>query len=450
MATFFAGNVLPATASQTSIDDQDPTYRFTREEAESLDLVGKPIRCEHSKTLECGVITKSMIDKTGKVYIIGKLHDTVDQSGKKNAINIFADKALGNTKKGNKAYYPSLSLQHVHEENADGSVTRKRGLEVSLVHEPRRANCNIIGVSRLPQLFGSKKHAASVKSRAAQQRVSENQDYIGDASTSNAEQSCAYSDMSSTESAKPAEPSDPTPPETTPTPVVTTKPVAREEIPATTTQATKEADGDFKMGDVVNVVLQQETELDRLKAQLAVVSKERDEHKTVNDARKKAEEEKIAAQKQSDLEKSQALLSTLTSLWDEQVPDAVWTENKEDNIKKMQEFAEREPALAKQLFSVVHSASSRYASVLNSDSERERMLSSKLGHVMKKRKIHAASARSAETPAAPPKAAAPAAQSDPKDLMTIMKQYGNNVSGTAHSLMNKLYKQQMERRRTPF
>ena len=121
MATYFAGNVLPPTDAQTSIDDQDPTYRFTREEAESLNLVGKPIRCEHSKTLECGVITKSMIDKTGKVYIIGKLHDTVDQNGKKNVVNIFADKALGNTEKGNKAYYPSLSLQHVHEENADGN-----------------------------------------------------------------------------------------------------------------------------------------------------------------------------------------------------------------------------------------------------------------------------------------------------------------------------------------
>lgn len=450
MATYFAGNVLPPTKKQTSPDDEDYTYRFTRKEAESLNLVGKPIRCEHSKSLECGVITKQMIDKTGKVYIIGKLHDSVDKKGKKNVVNMFADRALGDSKSGGKAYYPSLSLQHVHEESADGTVTRKRGLEVSLVHQPRRADCNIIGVSRVTKLAESKRHAASAKGTSAPKSVSENQDYIGDTINSDADRPSLDFNMASTESAKPEEPTEPAPAETAPTPVVTTKPVSQEESPPSNA-ASKDADGDFKMGDVVNVVLQQETELDRLKAQLQKVSAERDEHKTVNEARQKAEAEQVAAQKKSDTEKAQALLSTLTSLWDEQVPDAVWTENKDELSKKMEAFAQKEPELAKQLFSVVHSASSRYATVLNSESERERMLSSKLGHVMKKRKIHAASARSAE-PVAPSQAAkaAPAGQKDPKDLMSIMKQYGNNVSGTAHTLMTRLYNQQMDRRRTPF
>jgi len=124
------------------------------------------------------------------------------------------------------------------------------------------------------------------------------------------------------------------------------------------------------------------------------------------------------------------------------VPDAVWTENKDDNVKKMQE-----PELAKQLFSVVHSASSRYQTALSKESRYQTELSSKLGSVLKKRKVHAASARSAEK--APAEPAAPEKQ-NPKDLMAIMKNYGSNVSGTAHSLMTRLYNQQMERRRTPF
>ena len=34
--TYFAGNVLPATNAQTSADDEDPTFKFTREEAQKL------------------------------------------------------------------------------------------------------------------------------------------------------------------------------------------------------------------------------------------------------------------------------------------------------------------------------------------------------------------------------------------------------------------------------
>lgn len=434
--TYFAGNVLPPTNSQTSLDDEDPTFRFTRDEANKLvpSLIGKPIRCEHSKTLECGRITKAMIDKTGKVYIIGKINDTVDKNGKKNVINTFADKALGVN--GKKGYYPSLSLQHVHEESLDGKTTQKRALEVSLVHKPRRPNCDIIGIARPKNAI----HAASSKKSS-----SEFQDYIGDASTTNTEDISNSSVMSAADTKTPAEP---TPAESSP--VATEAPVEKGKVgqsSAAPETGKQEADGDFKMGDVVNVVLQQETELDKLREQLAQVEKERDEHKTVNEARKKQELEAAAAKKAADLEKAEALLSTLTSLWDEQVPDAVWTENKDDNVKKMQEFAKKEPELAKQLFSVVHSASSRYQSVLSQESQYKHELSSKLGSVMKKRKVvHAASARAAESA---PETVAEPKKDDPKDLMAIMQSYGG-INGTAHNLMTRLYNQQMERRRTPF
>lgn len=434
--TYFAGNVLPPTSAQTSLDDEDPTFRFTRDEAKKLvpSLIGKPIRCEHSKTLECGQITKAMIDKTGKVYIIGKINDTVDKNGKKNVINTFADKALGVN--GKKGYYPSLSLQHVHEESLDGKITQKRALEVSLVHKPRRANCNIIGISRPKNAI----HAASSK-----KATSEIQEYIGDTGGTNTEDISDSSAMSAADTNIAAESK---PAETTP--VVSETPVEKGKVgqsSATPENGKQEADGDFKMGDVVNVVLQQETELDKLREQLAVVQKERDEHKTVNEARKKQELEAAAAKKAADLEKAEALLSTLTSLWDEQVPDAVWTENKDDNVKKMQEFAKKEPELAKQLFSVVHSASSRYQTVLSQESQYKHELSSKLGSVMKKRKVvHAASARAAESA---PESHAQPKKEDPKDLMAIMQSYGG-INGTAHNLMTRLYNQQMERRRTPF
>lgn len=434
--TYFAGNVLPPTNSQTSLDDEDPTFRFTRDEAKKLvpSLIGKPIRCEHSKTLECGRITKAMIDKTGKVYIIGKINDTVDKNGKKNVINTFADKALGVN--GKRGYYPSLSLQHVHEESVDGKITQKRALEVSLVHKPRRANCDIIGIARPKNAI----HAASSK-----KATSEIQEYIGDTGGTNTEDISDSSAMSAADTNIAAESK---PAETTP--VVSETPVEKGKVgqsSATPENGKQEADGDFKMGDVVNVVLQQETELDKLREQLAQVEKERDEHKTVNEARKKQELEAAAAKKAADLEKAEALLSTLTSLWDEQVPDAVWTENKDDNVKKMQEFAKKEPELAKQLFSVVHSASSRYQTVLSQESQYKHELSSKLGSVMKKRKVvHAASARAAESA---PETVAEPKKDDPKDLMAIMQSYGG-INGTAHNLMTRLYNQQMERRRTPF
>ena len=89
--------------------------------------------------------------------------------------------------------------------------------------------------------------------------------------------------------------------------------------------------------------------------------------------------------------------------------------------------------------------------MLNTDAERQRNLTSKLGHVMKKRKIHAASARTAEAPATPATPAKPA-EPQQKSLMSIMKGYSgrSGMSGTATSLMNRLYKQQSERFASPF
>lgn len=414
-----------------------------------MDLIGKPIRCEHEESLKCGTITKQMIDKTGKVYIIGKIDENVKAGGKKNVISMFADKALG--KRGDGRYYGSLSLQHVHEETVDGK-TSKKAIEVSLVNEPRRPGCHILGVSRIPR---NARHKASTRGRAEKM-----DEYICTPDDFNTEQLPNESYTISHKMESDSTTSTPAPVESsTPEPAAApaAEPAAQQQ-PADVGKVgqaapEKEADGDFKMGDVVNVVLQQETELDRLKAKLAEVTKDRDEHKSVNEARAQKEKQAKEQKRAADTERAEALMSTLTELWDEQVPDSVWQDNKDDQKAKMKQFIEQSPELAKDLFSVVHCASSRYAKVLNTDAERQRTLSSKLGHVMKKRKtIHAASARAA--PAAADSTPAPAtapAQPEKKTLMSIMGNYSKGgMSGTATSLMNRLYKQQSERFSSPF
>lgn len=447
MTTYFVGNILPPTKAQTSKDDEDPTFRFSAEEARKLDLIGKPIRCEHEPSLKCGEITKQMIDKSGKVYIIGKIDDPVKANGKKNVVSTFANNALG--KKGCGNYYGSLSLQHVHEETHDGK-TSKKAIEVSLVNKPRRRGCDIIGVSRVPK---NKHHKASSRNK-----IEKLDEYICTPRNTNTEETVQESylhlDNMATDNTTTTTPTEETTTSENAAPAAETAAQQQPADAGKVGQAASEtdADGDFKMGDVVNVVLQQETELDKLKAKLAQVQKERDEHKFINDARMKKEKEVAEKKRAADIERAEALMSTLTELWDEQVPDSVWQDNKEDQKEKMKKFIEQSPELAKDLFSVVHCASSRYASVLNSDAERQRTLSDKLGHVMKKRKVHAASARAAapETNAAPTPPTNSGAPKQ-KDLMSIMKGYSKGgMSGTATSLMNRLYKQQQDRFASPF
>ena len=68
--TYFAGNVLPRQSERTS---QDPTFRFNQKEAETMRLVGKPIRLEHEKALTVGKVVKQMKDRTGRVFVVGRI-----------------------------------------------------------------------------------------------------------------------------------------------------------------------------------------------------------------------------------------------------------------------------------------------------------------------------------------------------------------------------------------
>ena len=439
MPTFFAGNILPPEAERTS---QDHTFRFSKQDADNLQLVGKPIRLEHNEHLTCGKIVKQMKDRRGRVYVVGKIEDDKADAPKR-AVRLFADKALG-------GLYNSLSLQHVHEEDMDGSNAKKTAIEVSLVNEPRRKNCNISSVRR--------RHAASAKSVEGTVTPSENQEYIGDVnepSDSDAHLPSAYnkidkmSEQSDAPAIAPAEaPADgkvgqaaaPTLPADKAAPDPNAAPAKKE--------------GDVVMEDVIHTIVAQESELDKLKAQLAKVEEERAKLAAAEEERTKAAKEAAEKKRKADTDTATALFETVSALWDEQVTDDLWSDenSRAEQKEKMKQLIAAQPELSKDLFKIVHCASARYAEVLSGDAQRQRELTSKLGHVMKKRKtLHAASARNAPAEPATPavSASAPAGAPAKKTLMDIMNGYGG-ASGTATAIMQRLYKSQMERSQNMF
>jgi hypothetical protein len=438
MPTFFAGNILPPEAERTS---QDHTFRFSKQDANNLKLVGKPIRLEHNEHLTCGKIVKQMKDRRGRVYVVGKIDDDKADAPKR-AVRLFADKALG-------GLYNSLSLQHVHEEDMDGSNAKKTAVEVSLVNEPRRKNCNISSVRR--------RHAASAKSVEGTVVPPENQEYIGEANEPS--DSDAHLPSVSNKIDKMAEQTDAPAVAPTEAPAVDGKvgqAAAAPEAPAEPDNAAPaKKDGDVVMEDVIHTIVAQESELDKLKAQLAKVEEERAKLAAAEEERTKTAKAVAEKKRKADTDKATALFETVSSLWDEQVTDDLWSDeaSRADQKEKMKQLIAAQPELSKDLFKIVHCASARYAEVLSGDAQRQRELTSKLGHVMKKRKtVHAASARDAPAePATPAASASAPARGTPskKTLMDIMNGYGGS-SGTATAIMQRLYKSQMERSQNMF
>lgn len=131
MAKYFIGNILSPTDTQPEADD--PTFAFTREETESLDMEGIPIRMEHHPDMEVGVIKRAWTDSDGRKWVLGSLRDNSLQSK-------FAKYAVSKGENG--AYYTGLSLQHSHTQYASGK-SKKHAIEVSLCVNPRRNDCRI-------------------------------------------------------------------------------------------------------------------------------------------------------------------------------------------------------------------------------------------------------------------------------------------------------------------
>ena len=162
MPSFFVGNVLPNT---DATGENDPTFDFTKEESQSMDLNDVPIRIEHTEGLAVGHVQRHWNDSDGKKWILGKVDDSTLEGR-------FASNALQPSSDGHRLY-TGLSLQHVHTSFSDGT-TKKRPIEVSLCTQPRRAGCNVIstqqqsasGQSETKKTEYITQHQASIKMSA--------------------------------------------------------------------------------------------------------------------------------------------------------------------------------------------------------------------------------------------------------------------------------------------
>jgi len=133
---YFVGNVLSPTETQP--EQHDPTFSFTREEAE-FDLNGIPIHMEHDDGMKVGSVMSSWNNTDGSKWIVGKIDDP-------GIMGSFARHAVQESSTG-KRYYTGLSLTHTHTQYANGT-TEKKPVEISLCVDPRRQDCRIMFVDK--------------------------------------------------------------------------------------------------------------------------------------------------------------------------------------------------------------------------------------------------------------------------------------------------------------
>ena len=140
MVRYFIGSVLSPYEKEEKAEG-DPTFGFTRQQADALDLSNLPVRMEHHPEMEVGRIIKSWSDTDGSKWVMGKLQGT-------NFQNAFSQHAVDKNPDTGKPYYEGLSLQHAHIQLASGKnqTTKKEVIEVSLVCDPRRSDCKIVYV----------------------------------------------------------------------------------------------------------------------------------------------------------------------------------------------------------------------------------------------------------------------------------------------------------------
>jgi hypothetical protein len=162
MPKYFIGNILSPTDTQP--ESEDKTFAFTRDESNSLDMVGVPIRMEHHPDMEVGVIKRGWTDKDGRKWVLGSLNDDGLQAR-------FAKYSIGKGPTGT-AYYTGLSLQHTHTQYASGK-TEKTPIEVSLCVNPRREDCRIAFVDSEPNHDETEKVTYKILQQASYKMASE-------------------------------------------------------------------------------------------------------------------------------------------------------------------------------------------------------------------------------------------------------------------------------------
>ena len=380
---YFVGKVLNQTEDP---DDNAKTFAFSKIERASLanQLRGIPVQMEHEDSLKVGEITNAWRDAKDQFWVYGKLNG-------KDLKSTFAKHAVQN-KGNNKPYYGGLSLQHVHREYRDGS-TEKQPIEVSLVVEPRRRNCDIVWVS-----------SANSTNKS---------NYIGTVHAASVKQTPEQSTQNHTMA------------ETTPTPAVpeapaTEAPAATEAAAPTTPAAEPEAPTGLQLNEQVYSQMAELYEKD--KKQQEELAKLREQLKDHQSQQEQAKQAKLA----EDAAKGRALMSTML----EHMRDLLGANEEVQQLEpQLMPLMQSNPNEMNQLLEVVAKASKKYKnqsmelkSAQNSLQEKE--LELKFQKLIKEHGMTTTTeVASRKRAVAPAPAAAPAAAAAPVKQATTRNPY---------------------------
>lgn len=389
MPKYFIGNVLSPT-DENQPEAYDKTFAFTKEESRKMNLVGKPVLCEHDKHMNVGTILRDWTQEDGSKWVLGQIKD-------EGLYAKFAKYSIERSEYG-KGYYTGLSLQHEHiRHNASGKAT-KEGIEVSLVVDPRRNDCRIafVEADEEPSQDKTKKILYKMNNKCIQSTMSEAQ-------------------------AKPVE-------------TVEKQQEAKEEAASSETQ-----DSGFSMSreDMMKVIIQQQKDL------------EKQEGNTVELKKLKEEMEKQKAEElEKDTEKAYNLSRALVDQWAESLDASVMSEADKESVLKMAKSFPRE---SMELLRIAHCASKKHKELnddflkLQNNSAKSKLQSDFQMAIQKKRPVE----ESQEAPVVHA-ASKKAKTNHVVAFLDAMSKY--NVSGSATENMRQLseYSNQQGSRRKPY
>ena len=383
MPRYFLGNVLSPTDTQPEADD--PTFAFTKKEAQEIDLINIPIRMEHDEGLEVGKIVRSFQAKNGSVWVVGKVNDESLESK-------FAKYAIEPNPVSGTSYYTGLSLQHTHTQFANSNKTKKEAVEISLCVNPRRPDCRIVFVDKEPNQVQTEKYMYKIHKASLKTNMS-------------------------SEQSKP-----------TTEPVQTENPV----VEAPVVQADSTAAPEMSREEMMRVIIEQQKEIE------STTSKQSAEAEELQQLKKMIEEQKAAEQKQ-EADKAYALSKALIDTWAESLDSAEMDEASREAITKL---AKDYPKESMAMFKVAHCASSKMKSLKKNHSEtleviKRTQLQNRFEEVMSKKRpredtptevVHAASKKPKTVAKRPAQKAG-----DVQSFLSAMKKFG--VAGTARDHM---------------
>lgn len=331
---YFVGKILN---DKEAPDDNAKTFAFSKTERASLQkqLKGIPVQLEHEDSLKVGEIMNSWRDNNDNFWVYGMLSGSELKS-------TFAKHAIQKKGPNQKPYYGGLSLQHVHREWKDGR-TEKAPIEVSLVTEPRRRNCDIVWVSN---------DNMSQKNMPPQIETKEER-YIGTLHAASSQHNPVRSENKYNTMATPQQTTPATPAPATPATPAETAPAAAA-VPATQTEATPEetaAPTGLALNEQVFSEMSQLYEKE--KAQQEELAKLREQLKK----HQAAEEEAKAKAQQEEAAKGRALISSML----EHMKDLLGSSQEVQTLEpQLMKLGQNNPSEMNQLLSVISKASKKY------------------------------------------------------------------------------------------